>query len=362
MLNSNKAHKERHTLIANLLNKTYGVGTAVMASDLEVPDTMTTGLLSLDTIFGGGLPVGEWVEYRGAKSAGKSSLMHTCVAANQKMNPDFNALWVASETYDKGQAKALGVDLDRVTVVPTKKMELAFQTMIDAHESGEVDLCILDSYPALSGDEEVGKAMDEFTTAIGARNFGKFIRKIGANPTDGKQMSGVIINQYRQRPGAYAPRGNTPMTTPGGEAKDYFYYIILKLARDEWITEKRPGYKDAVTVGQTIKMTTEKNKAAPPQQMVSLDFYFRNAPILGFKRGEFDIALDYFTVASLFGIIQKRGAWYYYKDYKWQGKQSVLESLREDLDLREDLAEQVLAAATIPELADQLVSEDRDED
>lgn len=348
-------------MIANLLNKTYGQGTAILASDIAQPSTMTTGLLSLDTILGGGLPIGEWAEYRGAKSAGKSSLMHTCVAANQRLDPGFNTVWVASETYDTGQAKALGVDLSRVTVIPTKKMELAFQTIIDAEASGEADLCVLDSYPALSPDEEVDKAMDESTMSLGARNFGKFIRKIGANPSEGKKMTGVIINQYRQAPGKWAPRG-TPMTTPGGEAKDYFYYVILKLSRDEWITEKRPGWKDPVTVGQTIKMTTEKNKSAPPQQVATADFYFRNAPILGFKRGEFDIALDYFTVATLFDIIQKKGGWYYFNDYKWQGKVSVLASLREDIGLREELSEQVLAAATIPELADQLVSEEREED
>jgi recombination protein RecA len=348
-------------LIANLLNKTYGAGTAIAASDIKAPRMITTGLLSIDTITGGGFAEGEWSEIRGAKSAGKSSLMHTAVAANQRLNPDFNTLWVASEKYDIGQAKALGVDLSRVTVVPTKKMELAFQTIIDADASGDVDLCVLDSYPALSPDEEVDKAMDESTMSLGARNFGKFIRKIGAEPSGGKLMTGVIINQYRQAPGKWSPRG-TPLTTPGGEAKDYFYYLILKLSRDEWITEKRPGIPTPVTVGQTIKLTTEKNKSAPPQQVTAVDFYFRNAPISGFKRGEFDIALDYFTVASLFDVIQKKGGWYYYNDYKWQGKSSVLQSIREDLDLRENIAEQVLAASTIPEMADQLVVEEIEED
>lgn len=349
-------------MIANILNKNYGQGTALLASDIPAPARITSGLLSLDTIFGGGMPVGEWLEYRGSKSAGKSSLMHTCVAANQKLNPDFNTLWVASETYDTNQAKALGVDLERVTVIPTKKMELAFQTMIDANESGEVDLCVLDSYPALSADEEVGKAMDEFTTAVGARNFGKFIRKIGATPTEsGKLMTGVVINQYRQKPGAYAPRGNTPMTTPGGEAKDYFYYIILKLAKSEWITEKRPNVKDAITVGQTIKLTTDKNKSAAPNQVATVDFYFRNAPLLGFKRGEFDTALDYFTIASLFEIIVKKGGWYTYRDYKWQGRAAVLQALREDIDLKENVSEEVLAAASIPEMSDNLIGNPEEE-
>lgn len=147
------------------------------------------------------------------------------------------------------------------------------------------------------------------------------------------------------------------MTTPGGEAKDYFYYLIVKLARDEWITEKRPGVTLPVTVGQTIKLTTEKNKSAPPQQVASVDFYFRNAPILGFKRGEFDTALDYFTVASLFDIIQKKGGWYTFRDERWQGKEKVLAAIREDIDLKANIAEQVAAVASLPEMADNLIGE-----
>jgi len=206
--------------------------------------------------------------------------------------------------------------------------------------------------------------MDEFTTAMGARQMNKFIRKAGLatkRSYDGSErpMTGVIINQYRDKIGGFSRYG-TPQTTPGGQGKDYFYYAIVKLARDKWIEEKRPGNPDPVIVGQTIKLTTEKNKAAAPQQMISLDFYFRNAPMKGFKRGDIDTALDYFTVASLFGIIQKKGGWYYYKENRWQGKQAVLDSLREDDILREDLSEQVMAASTIPELADQLIQEKED--
>jgi recombination protein RecA len=293
-------------------------------------------------------------------SAGKTSFMMKAVAANQRQDPDFTTLWVAAEAYDSDQAQALGVDNSRVTLVPTQQMELAFQVMVDAAESREVDMIILDSYPALVPDEEAEKAMDEFTTAVGARGMNKFVRKAGLatrRAPDGSErpVTGIIINQYRDKVGGFAKYG-VPQTTPGGHGKDYFYHLILKMSRDSWLEEKRPGVPDAVKVGQSIKLVTEKNKSAAPQQTVSLNFYFRNAPLLGFSRGEYDTSLDYFTMASIFGIIEKRGGWYYFNDQKWQGKPAVLRALHEDIELRDILEELVMSAASNPSTADALMS------
>lgn len=353
-------------MIINQLNKDYGDYTALSASELTVPKRFTTGSLSADVVTGGGFPGNQWSELRGVQSAGKTSFMFKCIAANQKLDPGFSALWVAAESYDTDQAAALGVDNSRVLVVPTQQMEFAFQVMIDTAASKEVDMIILDSYPALVPDEEAEKAMDEFTTAMGARNMNKFIRKAGMaskRAPDGSEraMTGIIINQYRDKIGGFSRYG-TPQTTPGGHGKDYFYYMILKMARDEWIEEKRPGVKDAVVVGQTIKLTTEKNKGAAPRQTVSLDFYFRNAPHLGFKRGDYDTAKDYFNMAVLFGVVQKKGGWYYYNDSKWQGKEKTLAAIYDDHDLQEEISDMVLSAAKNPALADQLVSNNNEEE
>lgn len=346
-------------------NKTFGENTALKASDLAVPKTFTTGSLGLDVILGGGLPGNQWTEIRGKESAGKTAIVFKSIAANQNLDPEFCTLWIAAENYDIAQASALGVDNSRVTVIPTQAMEFAFQCMIDGAESKQFDMIVLDSYPALVPDEEAEKAMDEFTTAMGARNFNKFIRKAGAatrRSPDGTErpMCGVIINQYRDKIGSFARYG-VPQTTPGGHGKDYFYYTILKVARDDFITEKRPGIPDPVKVGQTIKLTTEKNKANAPQQTISLDFYFRESPLLGFHRGDYDVAKDYFTMAVLFGIVQKKGGWYYYHDSKWQGKDKTLAAIYEDSSLQEEIAEQVLAASSNPAIIDQLINEDNDE-
>jgi recombination protein RecA len=345
-------------------NKDFGDNTALVASEMAIPKRFTTGSLSADVILGGGLPGNQWCEVRGKESSGKTSFVFKAIAANQRLDSEFTVLWVAAETYDIDQSTALGVDNSRVTVIPTQAMEFAFQVMVDAAASREYDMVVLDSYPALVPDEEDEKAMDEFTTAIGARNMNKFIRKAGKatrRAPDGSEraMVGIIINQYRDKIGGFA-RFGVPQTTPGGHGKDYFYYTILKLARDEWIEEKRPGIKDATKVGQSIKITTEKNKSNAPQQVISLDFYFREAPLLGFHRGDYDTAKDFFTMAVMFGVINKRGGWYYYNDYKWQGKTSVLAALYEDKGLQDEISELVLSAAKNPQLIDQLINNDEE--
>jgi len=343
------------------INKDFGGGTVLVASDIAVPRRFTSGSLSLDVALGGGWPGGRWVEIIGKESAGKTAIAFKTVAANQKLDPEFATLWVAAEAYDTDQAAALGVDNDRVVVVPTQEMELAFELMIKAAESKAVDMIVLDSYPALIPGEEAEKAMDEFTMTQGARLMNKFTRKAGkatdrdATGTE-RPMLGIIINQFRDKIGGFA-RFGVPQTSPGGHGKDYFYHARLEVSRDDWIVEKRPGIADPVKVGQTIKLRTIKNKSAAPQQTATVNFYFRSAPYLGFERGDYDLGSEYFTMGVLFGVIRKSGAWFYYDDRKWHGKEAAVAELRSDHALQSAVCTEVLEAAKNPKLVDQILPE-----
>ena len=347
--------------LINRINKDFGAYTSIRASNLAVPKRFTSGSLALDVALGGGWPAGQWVEVVGKESSGKTAITFKTVAANQAIDEEFETVWLAAEAYDVDQAAALGVDNSRVTVIPTQEMELAFELMLETAASKAVDLVVLDSYPALIPGEEAEKAMDEFTTAVGARLFNKFARKAGQatrRASDGSErpLLGIIVNQYRDKIGTFSRYG-VPQTTPGGHGKNYFFYTRLDVARDEYITEKRPGIPDPVNVGQKIKFRTLKNKSAAPQQTASVDFYFRGAPYLGFNRGDYDIGKEYFTMGVLFRIIKKGGAWYSYGDYKWQGKDKVLVDIRGDASLQEAIATEVLDAAKNPKLVDQVLPE-----
>jgi recombination protein RecA len=343
-------------------NKTYGEATVVKGSDIVIPHRFTSGSLSLDVALGGGWPAW-WSEIRGRESMGKTAVAFKTVAANQRVDPDFSALWVAAEGYDKEQAEKCGVDNSRMHVIPTQEMEKAFEILVDAAGSKQIDMAILDSYAALIPSEESEKAMDQFTTAVGARLMNKFVRKAGeATRRDPygteRPFCGLIINQMRDKIGGFSPYG-VPQTTPGGHGKDYFYYSILDVARDDWITEKRPGF-EAVKVGQTIKFKTTKNKSFSPQQTAAVDFYFRDAPTLNFRRGDYDKAKEYFLMGVLFGVIKKGGAWYTYGTDRWMGKEKAMTAIRADMDLQQHLADDVLTVSANPAAMDLLLTKEGD--
>jgi recombination protein RecA len=338
------------------MNKTLKEELLVSADQLAVPVRFPTGSLSVDVILGGGWPGNQWAEIVGKSSAGKTFLALKSIAANQARDPEFTALWVAAEHYNHEWAEALGVDNSRVVVVPTQRMETGFQVMLEAAESQTFGAVVLDSFPAMLVAEEADKAMDQFTTAAGARTFNRWLRKAGEasrRPHDGsgKPFFGIIINQYRDKIGGFAKFG-VPQTTPGGNGKDYFFYTRVDVARKEWITEKRPGIKEPVSVGQLQVIKTLKNKSAAPQQRVEVPLYFRRAPMLGFDRGNYDVAHEYFTMGVLLRIIGRSGAYYSFAGDQWQGEDKTKAAIREDMGLQNALRAEVLEAAADPRRLD----------
>jgi recombination protein RecA len=334
------------------LNKILGEGTVVSAEDLVIPRRYTSGSLALDVILGGGFPGDMWTELVGPESSGKTATLFKCIAANQQLDPEFTAIWVAAEHFDSDQATALGVDLSRVDVVRTQVMEAAFEAMVKAAESRQYDMIVLDSYPALSTEDELEKGMDENTMSSGARRMNQFTRKAGAasrRKADGTERPffGVIINQWRDAIGVFS-RFSVPKTTPGGKGKNYFFYTRIELSRTGWIVEKRPGVKEEAKVGQTIKFVTIKNKSAAPQQAATVDFYFRGAPFLGFRRGDIDLVKEYTEVGIALGVIAKKGGWYSFGGQQWNGEPKLKDAIRADADLQHALKDAVLAMAGDP--------------
>jgi recombination protein RecA len=341
------------------VNKKMGPDTIVLGSDMAVPGRFTTGSLSLDVALGGGWPANQWVEILGLESAGKTMCALKTVAANQRINPDYTVFWLAAERYDEQQATALGVDNERVLVCPRQDMEASLDLIVSAAASKAITCMVLDSYPALLPDLEHEDQMSDHHVAPGARLMNKFLRKLGAASKRDVRGSeppfhGIIINQYRDKVGAYGD----PKTSPGGNGKNYFFYARVEVKRLEYIVEKRPGLKDPIKVGQSIRFTTIKNKSAAPQQRAHVDYYFREAPFTGFRRGDYDLGKEYVEQGCLFNVIETKGSWLYYRGQKYQGKPAMQNAVREDLDLKCVLREDVLEVARNPALMDRITDED----
>jgi recombination protein RecA len=323
------------------INKKCGDGSLVVASQIPPLPRFTSGSLSLDVMLGGGWPGNQWSEVIGSESSGKTTIAHKTIAANQRLDPEFTTLWIAAEGYDQDWAEELGVDTSRVIVHSTNSMEEAYTAMLDAAESRAVDAIVLDSYPALIANDESAKEMDEFTISAGARVTGKFFRKAGGHTKrslvqEERPLLGLIINQFRDKIGGFSPNGMTPKTSPGGNAKNYAYYVRLEVSRTEWLDEKRPG-KGLARCGQVIKLKTIKNKAAAPQQVASIRFFFADSPS-GFRKGSYDLTAETVAMGVLYGVISKTtNGWYSYGDQQWHGEPAMCKALNGDDALREQI-------------------------
>ena len=282
-----------------------------------------------------------WVELVGEASHGKTAIALRTIAANQKLNPEFTAVWIAAEDFDSKYAELCGVDNSRVLLVETNSMEDAFDSVIQFMESKAVDMVVVDSLPALVPGAEDEKHMEEFTVGRGALITNKFFRKVAsATKRDliesERPVLGIMINQYRMKIGVMH---GDPRTTPGGLGKDYAYSVRCEVKRDDWV-EVGTG-ESKRRVGQTIRVRTIKNKTFPPQQTAYLDFYFADGGAI--DAGGYDTGKEIVALSILNGIVERRGGWMYYGDRKWQGAQALIDSLREEIELREELSKAVMS-------------------
>ena len=335
--------KDNRALIEELaaeINKKYGEDILIKGSDAkeEVPHT-STGVLAFDLALGGGWAANQWNEIVGEESSGKTAIAYKTVAANQAKDPEYLALWVAAEEYVPEYAASFGVDLDRLWVVETNEMEAALDLVLKAVENRAVDCVVLDSLPALVTETEVNKAMDEASVATGAQILSRFFKKCAkaqrrSLTEEDRPCTLIAINQWRDKIGVMF---GDPRTTPGGKAKNYYYFIRVEVRRDEWIAE---GSKLDTRVGQTIKMRVMKNKTYRPQQVAQADFYFADTHY--FRKGEFDTVKDVVNVALALELFEGR--------YKFNGeriaskKEELYDVVRQDLGLQQEIRDAAMAA------------------
>jgi recombination protein RecA len=330
------------------LNKKFGDNVVVFASAIrhDIIPRITSGSTTLDYVLGGGFPGNQWNELVGESSHGKTALALKTIAANQAKDPDHTTVWVAAEQWVPEYATMCGVDPSRVIVIETSIMEEAYDAVIAFAESKSVDAIVIDSLPALSPSPEMEKDMGEATVGRGALLTNKFFRVVGTAMRrslieDERPVLGLIINQYRMKIGVMH---GDPRTTPGGEGKNYAFFTRCEVRRDEYIEIGTGNSK--VRIGQRIKVRTLKNKTAPPQRVAYFDFYFAEggpcAP------GEFDFAKEIAALGVIKSIIQRKGGWFYYGERKWQGIESVIASIREEVELKEELENLVLTTPDTP--------------
>lgn len=285
---------------------------------------LSTGLSSIDYYLGG-INRGRFSMFSGRENAGKSTLCLNIMAHVQKTYPGYHFLWIDNEgSFTKSYAFRCGVTEDRFNIYQDNDIQdclsHAYTFITTNNKAGIASFVVIDSVAGFSSEAELKKGFDGDTVAIVSRVINKFLR-LTTIPL--LSCGSVVLFTNQLRDNLNSTFGGT--TTPGGRGLRHWCNLHLRLYDSSEKIEI-----DGEIVGQVVTVAVEKIKS---------DAMFRgfsfSLPLLygsGFSK-----ELDLISVASDVGVFEKTGAWYKYKDQKFQGKVKLYKTLKENQTFFEEV-------------------------
>jgi len=262
------------------------------------------------------------MEVYGPESSGKTTVSLHAIAEVQK-NGGRAAFIDAEHALDPVYTRKLGVDIDELLLSQPDTGEQALEIAEALVRSGAVDIIVVDSVAALVPKAEIEGEMGDSHVGLQARLMSQALRKLSGAINKSKTIA-IFINQIREKVGVMF--GN-PETTPGGRALKFYSSVRLEVRRAEQLKQGND------IVGNKTRIKVVKNKVAPPFRAAEVDIMYGEGIS---KEGEI---LD---IASELDIVQKSGSWYSYNDERLgQGRENAKQFLKENTDIRQEIAGQV---------------------
>ncbi len=303
------------------LEKAYGKGILMKLGDgvVQAVEAIPTGALSLDYALGiGGVPRGRIVEIYGPESSGKTTLCLHIISEAQKMG-GLAAFIDAEHALDLNYAKRLGVDTNNLLVSQPDYGEQGLEITDTLVRSNAVDVIVIDSVAALVPRSEIEGDMGDAQMAVQARLMSQALRKLTGAISRSKTCV-IFTNQLRMKIGVMF--GN-PETTTGGNALKFYASVRMDIRK---IAQIKDG-SDAI--GSRVKVKIVKSKVAPPFKEVEFDVLYNEGIS---KTG------DVLDLATNFNIVKKSGAWFTYKEDRFQGREAFRVKMLENPALFDDVS------------------------
>ncbi len=320
--------KALDTTLANL-RKRFGEGTVMKMGEAERAKiaAIPTGSLSLDLALGiGGVPRGRITEIYGPESSGKTTICQHIIAEAQRLG-GIAAFIDVEHALDTSYASRCGVNVSELYISQPDTGEQALEIAEALIRSGAIDVVVIDSVAALVPRVEIEGEMGDSHVGLQARLMSQALRKL-VGAINASNTALVFTNQLRQKIGVMF--GN-PETTSGGLALKFYASVRMDIRRIESI--KQGGN----TVGNRTRVTIKKNKVAPPFHQAEFDIMYNK----GISKSG-----DLLDLGTSMGLIEKRGAFYSYKDMRLgQGRENAKEFLEQSPAIAAEIETQIRSTA-----------------
>lgn len=326
----------------------------------------------------GGIPRGRIVEFAGEENGGKTTTALDVAANAQKL---FKVEWEdeiaeleaidkpkkdqatrltylkargpkqiiyadCENTLDEDWAWLLGVNVDEMVILKpmSQTAEQIFEMVLQAIETDEVGLVVIDSLGVMLSEQAYEKSMEGKTYGGIAAALTLFSKK--AQMLCVKHNCTLIgINQMRED--MNSPYGG--QITTGGRGWKHNCSVRLLFTKGEYIDEKGNGLtrRAEAPAGNLVMMHIAKTKVCKPDRRVG--FY-----TLRYDTGIDEIA-DTVEVAIRYGIINQAGSWFNFVDIdtgeiitdeegetiKLQGKPNVIDFLEDNQNILDEIREKI---------------------
>lgn|SRR5574338_198191 len=319
-----------------IIKDKYGDDTVRRGDEEEELIRIPTGIIQLDSLIGGGFPMGRWVHLYGDFGSGKTlTAMHLIREAQQR---GLSCIYYNLEKqYSKPWAESIGVDTSRLEVIEGSEIEKTGEKL-DAL-LGVANIHIIDSVGAGAPMDELAARLDEWSMGLASRTWGKVIRRANTRLDRDDNMI-VLINQERA---VFGKSGGGKPT--GGSQIEYASSLTLQFSKSNYLF--RDKYGNLSPDGQKIDKETgritpdgidfvvsiKKSRVCDPYGSARLRLEFGTG-------GHFDEVWALGRLAIINGLIERSGSWYTLPGgERVQGESKVKEYIKNNPEFAQKLRE-----------------------
>ncbi len=325
---------EDYQKVLGAIQKNYKNGSITINQDFANPVRIPTGIIEIDNLTGGGIPMGRYTHIWGGYSSCKTLISLYTIASAQRMGLTC-AYYDLENQFDKEWAESVGVDTspEKLIVVNGSVVE----EVCDVLESllGVVNVHVIDSIGMGVTIPELNADPSQQFMGIVAKTWTAKLRTLNSK-FDMKDNAIIMINQSYQ---SMSPGGGE--VPRGGAMIDFVSSLSINTKKSSWLYRNAKGIltKEKTTdefsgvanpAGMDILVKLTKNKIAVPKQLgaarLRLEFQ---------SNGKFDEIWTLTRAAIFHNLVATAGSWYTLPNgEKVQGESGIRNYIEENEDFK----------------------------
>ena len=273
---------------------------------MPVHEVIETPSVGLNRALGGGLNTGATHLFWGNPSVGKSTICFRILAEAQAKG--FRPVIVDSEySFNEEYAAKCGIDVDDIVVIQSTVVEDILKHLHPyLNHQEEKHIFLFDSLSNIIRQEAYDKPEGSKAIGLLARSQGALLQQLVNYLHKERNIMIFIAHQTMDLSGMYA-------VTKAKIGNSVFHNMhnIVKLFLSQSSKEMERDDRSMIT-SQKVAWTIEKTK-----QMASIgtkgEYYVLP------QEASIDKYREMLDIAIEMGIIERRGAWFFYEEEKWNG-------------------------------------------